>query len=488
MPVAPIGPSPVAAPVTQRVSIGELLGGRYRVDQRIGVGGMAEVFRAHDIVLGRNVAIKLFRGDGELPEGSNGEQRRGAELQALAQLSHPNLITLYDGMVNPKAPGEHAYLVMELITGPNLAGRLSTGPLSELEARAIGGQIADALSYVHARGMVHRDVKPANILLGQDASGEDSQPRPRLSDFGIVRLLGSEHVTTANMFVGTASYLAPEQARGDEVGPAADVYALGLVLLEGLTGTKCFEGSALEVAMARLSRSPEIPPELPEPWPGLLAAMTAMEPEHRPRASQVAELLRGTSDTSVLSAAVPFAEGGAQQSASAMTSAFAPGWLAADAAAPPAEDDYPSPAPQRRAGRRAAVIGLLVAALAALAAGTYLLAQSPTKHLPTAPVTTPSISHQAPATHTSAPPPTSSAPTSSRAPSSSPTPSSSAPATTAPATSSAVPSTSAAPTASSSAGTSSTAAATGTAATGSTSPAAAASGTATSTTSASPSA
>ena len=110
--------------------------------------------------------------------------------------------------------------------------------------REIGIQLADGLAYVHAQGMVHRDVKPENILLGVDRSDDDSTVRARLSDFGIVRLLGSERLTSADLTLGTASYLAPEQARGSQVDPPADIYSLGLVLLEALTGRKEFQGPA----------------------------------------------------------------------------------------------------------------------------------------------------------------------------------------------------------------------------------------------------
>ena len=150
--------------------------------------------------------------------------------------------------------------------------------------------------------MVHRDVKPANILLGTDEVGEPvrwtagqlvqpSAALRRLSDFGIVRLLDSAHLTSVDFMVGTASYLSPEQARGAEVGPAADIYALGLVLLEALTGERTFPGPPMAAVMARLDGPPPIPDRLPAPWPALLAAMTATDPAARPTASQVVTAL-----------------------------------------------------------------------------------------------------------------------------------------------------------------------------------------------------
>jgi serine/threonine protein kinase len=278
-----VGPHPGAG--------GWVLADRYEMHDRVGAGAMAEVFRARDRLLGRDVAVKVFRSQTEIEGSLAGRQRQAAELQALAQLSHPNLITLYDGSVSGE--GQHAYLVMELIDGPSLAGRIAEQPLPEVAAREVVAQIADALSYVHSRSMVHRDVKPANILLGSDVSTGDETVRARLSDFGIVRLVGSERLTSVDFMVGTASYLAPEQARGVDVGPPADVYALGLVLIEALTGQRSFDGPPLEAVMARLSRPPEIPAHLDRELAGLLAAMTAYHPSERPTAAEVAAALRG---------------------------------------------------------------------------------------------------------------------------------------------------------------------------------------------------
>ena len=267
---------------------GWVLAERYRVLEILGSGGSADVFRSRDELLRRDVAVKVFRTIVDLDGNPGGSERQAIEVQALAGLSHPNLITLFDASITASP----AFLVMELVDGLSLAERLSAGPMPEADVRDVGAQIADALSYVHAQNMVHRDVKPANILLGADGTGGPGTSWARLSDFGIVRLLGSARMTSLELTVGSASYLAPEQVRGADVGTEADIYSLGLVLLESLTGIRSFDGTPIEAAMARLTRSPEIPTTLPLPWPLLLAAMTAAEPTVRPNAAQVADALR----------------------------------------------------------------------------------------------------------------------------------------------------------------------------------------------------
>jgi eukaryotic-like serine/threonine-protein kinase len=251
--------------------------GRYTLGDLIGRGGAAEVFRARDELLGRDVAVKLFpAGVGEADES-----RRQREVQTLAGMNHPGLVTIYD----VGQEGSRAYFVMQLIEGESLADRIRGGPLRLGDVVALGAALADALTYVHRHGVVHRDIKPGNVLL-------DTDGRPHLSDFGIAVLADATNITATGMVIGTASYLSPEQVRGQPVGPASDVYALGLVLLECITARREYPGNALEAAVARLHRPPDIPPDLPPALGGLLVAMTRDEPAERPTTEQVVGELR----------------------------------------------------------------------------------------------------------------------------------------------------------------------------------------------------
>jgi serine/threonine protein kinase len=263
-----------------------VLDGRYALEQVIGSGGMAEVYRATDQLLSRSVAVKMLR---DVAASEPDRQRFAAEARTLARLSHPGLVTILDA----GSAGERPYLVMELIDGPSLAAVSVGTPIDAVQAASIGAQVADALAYVHAVGVVHRDVKPANILMGADGN-------VWLGDFGIARLVAdTAHPTSTGLIIGTASYLAPEQLRGEDVTPAVDVYALGLVLIEAVTGAPAYPGSGLESAMARLSRPPAVPEELPSDWQALLRSMTAVDPSARPSALDVALALDGISGSSL---------------------------------------------------------------------------------------------------------------------------------------------------------------------------------------------
>ncbi len=256
-----------------------MLADRYDLEDKIGTGGMADVYRATDRVLHRSVAVKVLR---DTADSETDRLRFTAEARTLAQLSHVNLVMVLDAGTATDQP----YLVMELVEGPTLSQRAQGSTLSPDEVAHIGAQLAEALAYAHERGIVHRDVKPGNVLLGTEG-------RVKLADFGIARLIGDtvRHTQTGHA-IGTAAYLAPEQVLGEELTPAADVYSLGLVLLEVLTGERAYPGTPTEAALARLNRPPLVPQTLPASWRAILAEMTAREPAARPTAGQVAARLR----------------------------------------------------------------------------------------------------------------------------------------------------------------------------------------------------
>ncbi|MBD7996779.1 protein kinase [Arthrobacter sp. Sa2CUA1] len=269
-----------------------LIAGRYRLTEPIGHGGMATVYRGQDESLGRDIAVKLFRASAVDPDDV---ERQDTEMHLLASLTHPGLVTLFDagkddaGRDDGPAGEPRAFLVMELIDGPDLRKRLRDQPVPAADAAYIGAELAGALAYIHARGVVHRDVKPANILLPPAIAG--TAPRAKLTDFGIARMVDGARITATGATLGTANYLSPEQASGSSACASSDIYSLGLVLLESVTGRIEFGGSAVEAAVARLSRDPEIPATLGPQWRSLLAAMTARTPADRPTAAEVSASL-----------------------------------------------------------------------------------------------------------------------------------------------------------------------------------------------------
>jgi serine/threonine protein kinase len=277
--------------------IGTLVGGRYRVEAVIGRGGMASVYRATDESLGRSVAIKRMHAE---PGGVADLQRQRSEVETLAALNHHALVTLFDAGVDASGELEQAYLVMELVEGPDLRTRLERGTVDPRQLAHIAADLAEALHYVHSKGIVHRDIKPANVLLAPSEL-PDRDYHAKLADFGIAHLIDTSRLTAVGTVIGTANYLSPEQALGRTVGPPTDIYALGLVTLEAMTGRKAFDGSSVESVHARLNRDPEIPGGASEGWRALLASMTAREPMLRASAMEVAvrarELATSQDDT-----------------------------------------------------------------------------------------------------------------------------------------------------------------------------------------------
>lgn len=257
-----------------------LLGDRYRLGEVIGSGGMADVYLAKDELLGREVAVKVLRD----PEPDPTDRARFmSEARTLAGLNHPHLVTLLDAGTSADRP----FLVMELVRGTNLGEATRRGgPVPPQRMAEVGAQVAEALAHVHDAGVVHRDVKPGNVLLREDR-------RVLLADFGIARLVNdTSHHTRVGTTIGSPAYFSPEQVQGLTVSPASDVYSLGLVLLEALTGERAYSGTPTEAAMARLNRNPEIPSTLPAGWVTLLRAMTDPEPTRRPDVKHVLERLR----------------------------------------------------------------------------------------------------------------------------------------------------------------------------------------------------
>ncbi len=255
--------------------------GRYRLGPVLGRGGAATVYRAHDATADETVAVKEIPLDGEMA------RRAGAEVRAAGRLSHPAIVELLDF-----GEDDHAcYLISELVDGQSLSAHRRADTLGDAHYLSIVADVLDGLDHAHRAGVTHRDVKPANILV-------DQRGRGRLTDFGIARIAGEAGLTMTGGLIGTVSYMAPEQARGGEAGPASDVYSACLVLYEGLAGHNPQAGSNPADSLRRVANG-DVPPlaavrrDLPSDLCAAIDAGLDPDPRRRPHADRLAEVFRG---------------------------------------------------------------------------------------------------------------------------------------------------------------------------------------------------
>jgi serine/threonine protein kinase len=266
------------------------LSGRYETGERLGSGGMSNVYKATDLILERTVAVKILAE--HLSDDERFVARFRREALAVAKLIHPNIVQVYDTGVDE---GRH-YIVMEYVSGRSGAQILQRhGPVGPEIAAEIGVQACAGLDYAHRRGIIHRDVKPGNLMVtgGPVGGGEMTV---KLTDFGIARAIEQTRITQVGSVVGTAAYLAPEQVRGEEATPATDVYALGVVLYQFLTGRLPYEGSSLAELAVRQQNETPLPPstyndEVPETLGG--AVLRALEGDPNRRYASAEELATG---------------------------------------------------------------------------------------------------------------------------------------------------------------------------------------------------
>ena len=252
--------------------IGATLSGRYTLTERIAAGGMGEVWAAIDTVLGRAVAVKLLHP--ALSQESSFAERFRAEARHTASLHHPNIATVFDYGEDDGT----AYLVMELVVGQPLSQIIADrAPLSAQETAAILVQAASALEAAHQGGVVHRDIKPANILITPDGTA-------KLTDFGIARAIDAAPLTQTGQVLGTAQYLSPEQALGRSATASSDIYSLGVVGYEMLTGKRPFDsGTAVATALAHVNQAPPpLPATIPSGVRDVIGAALAKDPADRP--------------------------------------------------------------------------------------------------------------------------------------------------------------------------------------------------------------
>ncbi|MER5882216.1 serine/threonine-protein kinase [Streptomyces sp. NPDC001941] len=354
---------------------GLLVAGRYRLDESIGQGGMGRVWRAADEMLDRPVAVKEMRVDhvSDAEDSRIRRERSLREARATARIDHPNVVRVYDVVED----GDRLWIVMELVESRSLERALAEGgPLPPREAARIGTGLAAALREVHAVGVLHRDIKPGNVLLGP-------QGRVVLTDFGIAAIQDAEQLTMAGMLVGSPDYMAPERVSGRPQGPPSDLWSLGATLCAALAGTSPFSRpTTLATLHAVLYEEPRLPPEA-GPLTPLLTALLVKDPESRPGLDEVYDRLNETAAPPTL-LDLP---GG--QSFSRAERVGTPRTSEALTSLPPPETPLPPEEPAPRKRPRTPLLAGAVLALAAAATATALVLQRQDDHGTPTPTTPP---------------------------------------------------------------------------------------------------
>jgi serine/threonine protein kinase/tetratricopeptide (TPR) repeat protein len=297
--------------------------GPYRIESRLGAGGMGEVYQAWDERLERRVALKIVRAGAAGSPGARERFRR--EARAAASLSHPAIVQIHDILLDGLDGEDGDAIVMELVDGEPLSRRLARGPLAVREAVRLGREIAEGLASAHAKGLIHRDLKPENVMV--TAAGH-----AKILDFGLARLEGEARLTSDSVVVGTFRSMSPEQARGLPLDPRSDLFSLGLLLYEMLTGRSPFESATTLETLTRIcsARQPpllELDPAVPAPLSGLVDHLLEKDPDRRPQSAlAVAEALEGVATAT-----------------SSPSLAAAPTWIDLPGASRPSRPALPSP-------------------------------------------------------------------------------------------------------------------------------------------------
>ncbi|MEU9344791.1 serine/threonine-protein kinase [Streptomyces sp. NPDC048278] len=381
-----------------------LIAGRYRLQARLGRGGMGVVWRAADQLLGREVAVKELTVDDSLPDDDARLRRERTlrEAQAVAQLHHPHIIVVHDVVED----GGRPYIVMELIEGGSLADRISrSGPVDVGEAARIGIALLSAVRAAHGAGVLHRDIKPANVLV------EAATGRVVLTDFGIAQVAGATTLTETGSFVGSPEYTAPERMSGGRSGPASDLWSLGALLCAALSGESPFRRDSLGGILHAVVSDEIRPPAQAEPLLPVVRGLLERDPERRLGAAEAELMLRGFLETGAVTGTDGAARGAGGVS-------YTP--TQRDVPWPPA----PEPAvPPRPSTRGVLVAALLVAAMAGagVSAATLLFHGDGGGTAP-GPGGTTAVSTSHPATPSATPPASATAASSSSSPAASPPP------------------------------------------------------------------